>query len=300
MPISIHPRLETFTYVPGGFASFVSRYTGRHSIAPHFHPRLELVSFTGVCGEIRVGGHREGIEEGLTYIVGPNAIHSYELWPLHTHHAAWVLIVDPEALAQSLASYGPGVKEVFLDTFTGVELAIDKQPELVRTIKALVEMKSAQGTSKATGSPAAAALAELSTLFSAVRLAVSAVSGNVAVLRERIPGDITRRVIAMILDRARQPLPLDKIATDCAVSKYHLCRIFKETTGYTIGNYLARVRIDLACTLLADGSSVTEACTESGFGNLSHFIKTFRTHTGASPGAWARSKMENSSQLSNS
>jgi AraC-like DNA-binding protein len=96
----------------------------------------------------------------------------------------------------------------------------------------------------------------------------------------------------MIRKRAPQPLALDEIATGCAVSKYHLCRIFKETTGYTIVSYLTQVRIDRACTLLAGGSSVTEACNESGFGNLSHFIKTFRTHTGSSPGAWARGRNE--------
>lgn len=300
MAISIHPRLETFNFTPGGFASFVSRYAGRHSVAPHFHPRLELVVFSGVGGEIRVGGHSEVIDDGQTYIIGPNAIHSYELRPLNSGHAAWVLIVDLETLAQTLVCYGLGIKEMFLDTFDGVEMAVDRQEELAGTIRYLVEMKSAQGKNTATESPAAAALVELSTLFSAVQLAVRAVAGDVAVHKEKIPGHIARRVIALIREKAWQPLSLDEIAARCAVSKYHLCRIFKEATGYTIGSYLTQVRIDRACTLLAGGSNVTEACNESGFGNLSHFIKTFRTHTGSSPSAWARGMMQGRSQSPNS
>jgi AraC-like DNA-binding protein len=296
MAIPIHPRLETFNFVPGGFASFVSKYSGRQSIAPHFHPRLELVVFSGVDGDIRVGSHSETIEDGQTYIIGPNAIHSYELLPLHPGHTAWVLIVDLETIAQILASYGLGIKEMFLDAFSGMELAVDKQKELADSIRLLVEMKSTRDKNKVAASPAsipaaspaATALAELSTLFSAVHLAVRAVAGDAGIHRERIPGHIARRVIDMIREKSRQPLSLDEIAASCAVSKYHLCRIFKETTGYTIGNYLAQVRIDRACNLLAGGSNVTEACNESGFGNLSHFIKTFRAHTGSSPGAWAR------------
>lgn len=296
MAVSIHPRLETFNFVPGGFASFVSRYSGSHSIAPHFHPRLELVVFSGVGGQIRVGGHSESIEDGQTYIIGPNAIHSYELRPRVPGHAAWVLIVDLETLAQTLTAYGLGIKEIFLATFSGVELAVDRQKELAAAIRLLVETKSAQGRNKAMESPEAA-LAELSSLFSVVRLAVHAVTGDASVHREGAPGHIARlviarRVIAMIRERAPHPLDLDEIAASCAVSKYHLCRIFKESTGYTIGSYLTQVRIDRACTFLAGGSSVTEACNESGFGNLSHFIKTFRTRTGSSPGSWARRRRE--------
>ncbi|MGD9940894.1 MAG: helix-turn-helix domain-containing protein [Clostridia bacterium] len=288
MAISIHPRLETFNFVPGDFASFVSRYAGRHSIAPHFHPRLELVAFSGVGGQIRVGNRSESITEGQTYIIGPNAIHSYELEPIVSDHAAWVLIVDLDTLAQTLSAYGSGVKEMFLDVFAGVELVIDRQKELAGAIRLLVEMKNAQGKNKSAGSPAEAALSELATLFSAVQLAVHAVGEEVIVHQEKVPGHIARRVIALIREKAPYPLDLDEIATACAVSKYHLCRIFKEATGYSVGRYLTRVRIDRACTLLAGGSSVTEACNESGFGNLSHFIKTFRIHTGSSPLVWAR------------
>jgi hypothetical protein len=188
MAITIHPRLETFNFAPGGFASFVSRYSGRHSVAPHFHPRLELVVFSGVAGEIRVGSHSEDIIDGRTYIIGPNAIHSYELKPVVSGHAAWVLIVDLGTLAQTLAAYGLGIKEILLDTFSGVELAVDRQMELADSIRLLVEMKSSQGRNKAADSPAEAALAELSTLFSVVKLAVHAVTGEAAVHRERVPG----------------------------------------------------------------------------------------------------------------
>ena len=113
------PRLETFNHDRGIYTSFVSRYAGRHTIAPHFHPRLELVVFAAVGGEIRVGSHQMSIVDNHCYIIGMDAIHSYELVPRGPSHAAWVLVVDLEALALSQASYGTGVRHGLLDEFSG-------------------------------------------------------------------------------------------------------------------------------------------------------------------------------------
>ena len=66
-------------------------------------------------------------------------------------------------------------------------------------------------------------------------------------------------------------------------------RIFKQRYGVPPYRYLIGLRIDYASDLLRESSlSVTQVCHRSGFNSLSHFITTFRRHTGMSPSQFRR------------
>lgn len=83
-------------------------------------------------------------------------------------------------------------------------------------------------------------------------------------------------------------LSLDNIAKHIGLSKYHLCKLFKDKTGTTINKYIVSCRIAKAKSLLSSGSSVTNACQESGFNDISHFVRTFHNVVGVSPGKYAQ------------
>ena len=76
---------------------------------------------------------------------------------------------------------------------------------------------------------------------------------------------------------------LQKLASSVAMSPFLLARIFRELIGVPPHQYLIRVRLKRACAMLEDGSSVTNACYDSGFNDLSHFIHTFWAHFDCSP-----------------
>lgn len=67
------------------------------------------------------------------------------------------------------------------------------------------------------------------------------------------------------------------------VDKSYLCRVFKRFTGATVNEYVTQKRVDYARRLLSEGSSCTEACFKSGFGNYSSFYQYFRRYTGKVP-----------------
>jgi AraC-like DNA-binding protein len=46
------------------------------------------------------------------------------------------------------------------------------------------------------------------------------------------------------------------------------------------------MRLELACRLLAEGASVSEAGRASGFHDAGTFARAFRRAYGTSPGAW--------------
>jgi len=83
-------------------------------------------------------------------------------------------------------------------------------------------------------------------------------------------------------------LSLDRISSHCYVTKYHLCRLFKQEIGFSVGEYVTQQRIVYAEKLLLRGESVQKAGEEAGFLNYNHFIRTFSRHIGISPGRYKR------------
>jgi len=79
-----------------------------------------------------------------------------------------------------------------------------------------------------------------------------------------------------------------KIETEEAAAAINLslsafCRYFKNASGLTFTDYVNKYRINQARKFLLMGKNVTEACYETGFGNLSHFNRTFKRFAGQNP-----------------
>lgn len=82
---------------------------------------------------------------------------------------------------------------------------------------------------------------------------------------------------------------LAELAAAVHLSPFHLSRLFKAETGLPPFEYLTAVKIERAKALLLAGDrTVTQACFESGFNNLSHFSRVFSARVGVSPSEFRR------------
>lgn len=63
----------------------------------------------------------------------------------------------------------------------------------------------------------------------------------------------------------------------------YISRCVKNISGLSIQQYIIAKRTALACRLLNQGHSATEACFMSGFNNYSNFSRTFTKQVGQSP-----------------
>lgn len=90
-------------------------------------------------------------------------------------------------------------------------------------------------------------------------------------------------VIEYINANLDQPLALDELSHRFFVTKYHLCRIFREATGFSINQYITYKRIHKADELMRQGYPMTKACFLSGFNSYSNFYRSYRKLTGKSP-----------------
>lgn len=101
-----------------------------------------------------------------------------------------------------------------------------------------------------------------------------------------------RRAVAAALwieANAHDPLDLGRAATEAGLSRFHFLRLFARALGVTPHQHLVRSRLRRAARLLAGGAcSVSDAAFESGFGDLSNFVRTFRRAAGVSPSGFRR------------
>lgn len=99
--------------------------------------------------------------------------------------------------------------------------------------------------------------------------------------------EVTIGLVGKTLEYINENLTKDISAQDIAdalnVSRSYLSHMFKKSTGYGLWNYVITKRLVYAQKLLFGGSSVTEACYESGFKDYAHFIKSFTKTFGCSP-----------------
>jgi len=91
-------------------------------------------------------------------------------------------------------------------------------------------------------------------------------------------------IVQFINSHYMEPLSLNTLAKLFYMSPYYLCKVFKESTGFTCIEYLNQVRVKEAQTLLRrSDSNVTEVSEKVGFGSVSQFGRVFKEISGVSP-----------------
>ncbi|MCB5176946.1 AraC family transcriptional regulator [Microvirga lenta] len=83
---------------------------------------------------------------------------------------------------------------------------------------------------------------------------------------------------------------LDRLASECGLSRSHFARAFRMTTGMPPHKWLLQRRIEVAKTLLRTTTlPLEEVASQCGFADQSHFTRVFSRMTQASPSEWRRS-----------
>lgn len=86
------------------------------------------------------------------------------------------------------------------------------------------------------------------------------------------------------LDRhLSEDLDMDALAERFFISKFHMMRLFRAETGFTIHTYLLQRRLLAARQLIERGMRATEACYRCGFRSYSSFTRAYNKHFGTTP-----------------
>lgn len=100
---------------------------------------------------------------------------------------------------------------------------------------------------------------------------------------------IVVRICDFIADNFREDIDSAAIAEAADVHPKYAMNVFKKSTGMTLNDYVALMRLSYAqAMLMQDDANVLQVAMESGFGSLSAFNKSFRRLAGMSPSDFRR------------
>lgn len=91
-------------------------------------------------------------------------------------------------------------------------------------------------------------------------------------------------VIEYLHTHYAEKLSLEQLAGHFYISSTYLCRIFKQTTDFTLIEYLQDIRVQQARAYLRETSwKVTAIAEKTGFDSIAHFGRVFKHFTGYTP-----------------
>lgn len=129
----------------------------------------------------------------------------------------------------------------------------------------------------------------------AMMYVLGTVVANAYHARQGTQGNPTRRpnpshkelvdaVQAVLASHFRKPISLAQIASAVHYSPYHLCRLFRRLTGFTIHHYLEQMRLRTALEYVTqDDTDLTDLALSLGFSSHSHFAQMFKRTFGVPP-----------------
>jgi AraC-like DNA-binding protein len=87
-----------------------------------------------------------------------------------------------------------------------------------------------------------------------------------------------------VQSHVEEPITLAQVVQHVHVSRFYFCKLFKKATGMTLTEYVSRVRVEKAKTLLVDPSlRISEVVYAAGFGSIPRFNSVFKRYVGMPP-----------------
>jgi AraC-like DNA-binding protein len=116
---------------------------------------------------------------------------------------------------------------------------------------------------------------------------------SLAIIEEGSEPAAIARARKFIHSNVDQPLPLGQVAREAGLSESHFCRLFKESSGLTLTDYVNRCRIDWAKReLLRPEVRISEIAFLVGYQSLSQFNRSFARIVGFSPTQYRRNRLD--------
>jgi transcriptional regulator GlxA family with amidase domain len=96
--------------------------------------------------------------------------------------------------------------------------------------------------------------------------------------------DLVHRAQSILIDKLDQPPGLELLAKQVGSSSRNLSRRFRRTLGFSVGEYLQKLRLERARTLLQEeGSKVDDVAVACGFSGPRQLRNLYRQRFGHSP-----------------
>lgn len=246
----------------------------------HFHPEYEIVYITNGRGKRHIGNHISFFEDGDLLFVGPNLPHFGFTDEIRGPHTEIVVQMKSDFLGEHFLGKPEllAIKQLFERSHQVISFGSATRERVGERLEALVETT---GFNRLIGLLTILQDMALSKDYQTLQAEGYAVEVS-AQDRDRMES-----VFAYVSSGFRERLSLTVAAQKTNMTVPAFCRYFKRITSKTFSQFVNEYRIAHACRLLGDETMTIAAISfESGFNNLSHFNRQFKSITGISPSAY--------------
>ncbi len=254
----------------------------------HWHPEVEITLVEKGGFTITVDGQEFVAEKDDVYLTSPNSLHSI------SNGIGKDKTYDTMILSLSLINFieNTDIKEKIITPL--IENKIYFPPLIKRSsehgekiyslVKEMVELNRQNNTSS-----------HMQTSLRLLELLVYLYDNQlfVHITNQSFEIERIRKVTSFIEENYQKIITLAQLAQLCGLSEKYFCTIFKSATGKTPIEYVNCVRIKSACDkLIETHETVTSIALESGFDNISYFIRQFKKIMGQSPSEWRKTNIK--------
>lgn len=265
---------------------------GQYFVPYHWHDEVEFLYVTKGELLLRTVRDTRTLSAGHVYFINPGTAHGLFGKGRKSHHYA--LVFRPELL--SFAQYDT-CQNRYLEPVISGKLRFpageDLDGQTAEKIGQLIARAQAIYENKDQNCPASLSIKILLLQIVEILFQENAfVSSNPGPVYKDAEGYPLRPVFSYIQQHFKEKITLEELAGTLHMNRNYFCKYFKEKVGKSPFVYLNEYRINQAAALLLRTEApVTEIAMNTGFDNMSYFIRQFKACKGCTPSAFR--KMEN-------
>jgi AraC-like DNA-binding protein len=258
----------------------------------HYHPEYELVLIRKGVGKRMVGDSIDRFDEGDLVLLGSNLPHEWLCDDAYFNH--------PDGFQ------GEGIVIQFLDNFLGDSFF--RLPEN-RRLQRLLDDSSRGcllvGKTKETLTQLMIKMVDMApddrlyALFTIFQVLSKTgeyqplASPNFMGSFQADYGQSMKKVIEYIMRHFQEKIPMKTLLDIANMSSTTFSTVFKKNYNMTFSEYVLKMRIGYACSLLTDNNrSIAQISQDAGFENLSNFNRLFKKAKGITPKEFRRKATE--------
>ena len=241
----------------------------------HYHPEMELVCVISGIGTRQVGYHKSNFTNGDLVLIGSNVPHSgFGLNSVDPHEE--IVLQFPEEIINlpvQIAEMQP-LRQMMKLAQLGLMFSTKIKEKILPKLYHLMNAESRNRY-----------LLLLSILYELAE------SKDYELLnKEVMPHTILSKnrkrlqtIFSFVEKKYAEEIDIKEVAGLVNLTLPAFCNFFKKTTKITFTDYINQYRIDKACKLILQGKSISEACYNTGYNNISYFNRTFKKYMGKTP-----------------
>lgn len=236
---------------------------------PHIHSHLELIYLKKGSGTAILDNREYLIGEGDCFLAFPNQIHFYhDRKPLE----GYMIIFSPDLFVE--------FKELFRRKTPAIPLLHkgDLPEDIVSQLERIREKRKSDLPYDEYAAKGFL-LALLGQMFTKMKF-----------VDNPTDQDAIKRILTYCVEHYTEEINLEILAKELYLNKHYISHVFKERMNVNYKDFVNKLRVEHACSMLEKGVQVTESAYASGFSSVRTFNRVFLKYMEMSPRDYKNSR----------